>query len=102
MNHKAVRAVEIPGHAAATLDCIVDEIEQRLVKLRKIGDLSGPIIHLCVDVDRVLAFPGWFELLVPDALKIRRHRTGPAAGDEEIPSELEVQRLKRRISRTLL
>src|SRR5262245_4188918 len=102
MNHKAPRVVEVFGNAAPVIERVVDEIEQRLVKLREVGDLRGPVIHFGIDVDRVLAIPRWFELLVPNALKIRRHRTGPAAGDQQIPAELKVQSLEGGIGRSLL
>src|SRR5262245_42200050 len=102
MNHKAARAVEVFGNAAPVIERIVDEIEQRLVKLGEVGDLRRPVIHFRVDVDRVLAVPGWLEFLIPNALKIRGHRTRSTAGDQQIPAELKVQSLERGIGCTLL
>ena len=40
--------------------------------LGQIRRFSRPVVHLGVDVDRVLAFPGRLHLIVPDALEIRR------------------------------
>ncbi|MNI54387.1 hypothetical protein D3C73_1092810 [compost metagenome] len=48
----------------------LDEIEQRNMAFRQIAALRRPIIHLCIDVDRVFAVPDGQHILIPDSLQI--------------------------------
>ena len=57
--------------------------------LGEVRDLGRPVVHLGVDVDRVLAVPGGLELLVPDPLQVGRLAPGAAAGDQQVAAELE-------------
>ena len=60
---------------------IIYQVKQWLMQLREIRDLGRPIVHLRVYVDRVLTVPRRLHLLVPLALKIRRHGAGTTAGN---------------------
>ena len=40
------------------------------VKIGEVGAFGEPVVHLGIDVDRVLAAPGRIDRLVPDALQI--------------------------------
>ena len=44
--------------------------------LGKIGRLGRPVVHLGIDVDRVLGAPGRRHGFIPEALKIGRLRSG--------------------------
>ena len=48
---------------------VVDEVKQRLRKLAEIAHLGRPIIHLSIDIDRVLAVPRCQQVFVPQALQ---------------------------------
>ena len=74
-----------------------DHLQQRLVTFGQVGGLGRPVVHLGVDVDRVVAAPGGAHLVVPQSLQVGRLRPRTAAGDEEIPAVLEQQRRERRI-----
>ncbi len=63
----------------------------------KIANLHRPVVHLEVDIDGVLAVPHGHELVVPDALEIKSRAALPAAGDNEVPPHLEIQRRQPRI-----
>ncbi len=102
MEHEAARAVEISSDAPAVLTRLIDQVEQRLVHFLKIGNLGGPVIHLGIDVDGVLAVPGRGKLIVPEALERRSHRAGAAARDQQVAAELKIESGKRRVVRSAL
>lgn len=89
-------AVDRLGSGAAGLGQVAGEVEQRLVQLGQSGRLGGPVVHLDVDVGRVVGAPAGTDIDVPDALQVRRLRTGAAAGDEQVPTEVEVPLGRRR------
>ena len=66
-------------------------------RTRQIAWLGRPVVHLGVDVDRVLARPGRAHALVPDALQIGRLPAGPRTADEQVTAELEIERRELRI-----
>ncbi len=57
----------------------------------EVGDLGRPVVHLGVDVDGVLALPRRRERVVPEPLQVRGHRARPAAGDQQVAAEVEVE-----------
>ena len=59
--------------------------------------LGRPVVHLGVDVDRVLAAPGRGQAVVPDALEIGRLAAGARAADEQVAAVLEEERGEGRI-----
>jgi len=79
------------GRAGPGLGELGDHPDQGLRALGQVGRLRGPVVHLCVDVDRVLAAPGRAHLVVPEALEVGRLGARAGAGDQEVPAELEVQ-----------
>ena len=79
------------GRLAAGDGHVVDQVEQRLVALGEVGHLHRPVVHLGVDVDGLLAVPGRLELIVPDPLQVGRLAARPAAGDQQVAAELEVE-----------
>ena len=97
VNDEATRAVQGAGDAAAVLLGAIDQVEERLVQFGEVADLRRPVVHLDVDVDGVLALPRRRQRVVPDSLKVRRHRSRTAARNEQVARELEVDRLELRI-----
>ena len=71
---------------------------QRLQHLREVRRHRRPVVHLGVDVDRVLAAPGRRQAVVPDALQVGGLRARPRAGDQQVAAVLEVERRQRRIA----
>jgi len=80
------------GGPGAGLGQVHHHRDQRLDALAQGRRLGGPVVHLRVDVDRVLAAPGRTHAVVPDALEVGRLCARPGAGDQQVASELEVQR----------
>src|ERR1700752_4016050 len=58
-------------------------------EIRAFGE---PVVHLGINVDRVLRAPGWVDRLVPDALQICGERAGARTRDKNVATELEVDR----------
>ena len=73
------------GHHALHL------VDQRNGALGKVGGFSHPVIHLQVDVGRVLTSPDRVRILVPNALQIGRLSARAGRGDEQITSELVIE-----------
>ena len=73
------------------------EIEERGVALGQVGDLRRPVVHLRVDVDRVVRAPRRPDHVVPDALEISRDGVRLRASDEQIAPVLEEQAHQRGI-----
>ena len=67
---------------------------QRIHRLGQVGRERRPVVHLGVDVDGVLAAPRRRHALVPEALQVRRLRTGPRAGNQQVAAVLEIERRK--------
>ena len=63
----------------------------------RLRHLGRPVVHLGVDVDRVLAAPAGRDRLIPDSLEVGGLPAGPAAGDQEIATELEAEGFQVRI-----
>src|SRR5205085_11926741 len=74
-----------------------DHAYERLVALGEVRHLRGPVVHLRVDVDGVLRLPRRRHLRVPDALKVRGLRAGARGGDEEVATELKIERREVRV-----
>ena len=51
---------------------LADQLHERFMAFRKIGRLGRPVVHLGVDVDRVLASPRRAGEFIPQSLQIRR------------------------------
>ena len=70
MSYKAAAAIHCLCGLGTSLAEIVDEREERGQGRSEVGHLCRPVVHLCVDVDGVLAVPRCEAFLVPDALQI--------------------------------
>ena len=105
MRHPAARAVHRARRAAAGDREILHQRRQRIHRLLEVRGERGPVVHLGVDVDRVLASPRRRQAVVPDALEVGGLRPWPRAGDQEIARVLEstarrVQDRRRRRNRS--
>src|SRR5690606_282319 len=83
--------IHLTGNDGTGLSELACHSEERLDALAECSDIREPIIHLGVDVDRPLAFPGRTRPFVPDALQVRRLRARARARDEQISAVLKVQ-----------
>ena len=97
-----LRAVVGPGGLRAADGHLADEVEQRAVHVGEVGGLRRPVVHLGVDVRRVVRAPRRTHHVVPDALKVRGLRAGAAARGEQVPAVREEQRDQLRIARARL
>src|SRR5438045_8521102 len=76
-------------------------MEQRLGELGEIGRLREPVVHLGVDVHRVLAVPWRRVAVVPESLQRRRLAARAARGDQQIATEVEEERVQSGIAALL-
>ena len=65
----------------------VQQIEQRLMSLGKVADLRRPVIHFCVDIDRVITAPRRLHPVIPDTLQVEGLRARTGAADQQVPAE---------------
>ncbi|MNV46462.1 hypothetical protein D3C71_1382950 [compost metagenome] len=91
MGCKSPAVIHLPGRYSARFPHSLNMIEQRLMALSQAAVLRRPIIHLGVDVNRILTVPRRPEAVVPNTLQIGGQRTGPAAGYEQIAPVMEIQ-----------
>ena len=76
----------------------LDVVEQRAMRLREIGHFRRPVVHLQVDVEVIVAVPRGAHTVVPQPLQIRGQSARAAAGDQQIPAELKIERLQTEIA----
>ncbi len=79
------------GGAGAGFGEILDHGHERLDALAQIGGFGRPVVHLGVDVDRVLAAPGRVQAVVPKALERGRLSALARGTDEQVAAVLEIQ-----------
>ena len=98
MGHKAPGAVVGQGGVGAgDAQGVVEELEQRLVELGKVGGLHRPVVHLRIDVDGIFTVPRCIFAVVPNALQVCRLSTRLGRGDEQIATIVIHQRHHRHI-----
>ena len=73
--------------------------EERLVSLRHIRRLGGPVVHLDIDVGVVVAVPGRVVHVVPETLKVRGKTAGTGASKKQITAILEEDYLQLGVER---
>ena len=98
MGDPAVHAVIYFRRPGARFRDVLNHFKQRLGAFRQVADLGGPVVHLGVDVDSVLAAPGRKHLLIPYTLQVGRLAAGAAAGEQNVTAELKHQSLQVRIA----
>ena len=91
VSHKALAAVHLLSGLHAVRLHPLYKIKQRHVTFREITYLRGPVVHLSIDIDRILRTPHGIEVFVPDTLKVKRLASFSASGDHEIASEVEIE-----------
>ena len=65
--------------------------EERFMCLGEAGRFGRPVVHLGVDVDRVLAVPRRLVQVVPQALQVGRLATAATGSDQQVAAILEQQ-----------
>ena len=97
----AARAVHLPRGPRAGLGEVPHHRDQRGHAFLEPGRLGRPVVHLRVDVDRVLAAPGRVGAVVPQALQIGGLAARPRRCDQQIAAILKVERGERGVVRGL-
>ena len=97
MHHPATGLVIFTRRCPAGFRHFLCHLKKGLMHRREIQHLRRPVVHLCVDVGRVLAAPGWRQEVIPDALKIGGSRPWTGGRNEQVAPVLNVQGHKRRI-----
>ena len=91
VQYPAFNAIHVAGRLLALLVNLADELEQRLVHLRQVRHLRGPVVHLQVDVRGVFRVPRRKHLVVPQTLQVGRiHVVRLRRRNQQVASELEV------------
>ena len=62
------------------------------------GRQRGPVVHLCVDVDGVIAIPRRLRTGIPEPLQIGSLRSGTRCCNGEVAPKMKIQRVQGRIS----
>ena len=71
------------------------------MRFTQCAHLGGPVVHLNIDVRRILAVPHRGKLLAPDALQIQCGRIFPTAGQHQIPAKGKIQGCETRVTLSL-
>jgi len=101
VDHPTIAIVVFPCHRSASFRTLLNQPEEWLVAFREVGDLCGPVVHLSIDVDGILAAPGRFQVLVPDPLEVCRSGAWTAGRNQKVTSVLGVKGQELRIFRRL-
>ena len=65
MGHEAPAVVNVLCGFSAAGPKVVGQIEERFVTFGQVADLGGPVVHLDIDIDVVIAVPRGFDVLIP-------------------------------------
>ena len=101
MGYPAVRMIVFPRRPFSGFRQLGQKIHEREMAFRKGQRLAGPVIHLHVDVVRIVAGPGRHHRVVPDPLQVHRLTARTGSGYGQIPGILQEQRRKRGIIHAL-
>ena len=91
VRHPAVAVIHLPRSNRAGFRQVLDHPEEGDEGLVEAAHVGGPVVHLGVDVDRVLAVPRGHHLVVPDALEVRRLAAGLGGADQQVAAVIEDQ-----------
>ena len=89
--HEAVRSIVFPGSAPAGYGKLPDQGKKRFMKLGQSADFRSPVIHLRINVYRIVRAPGRTHLGIPDSLKICRLGSRTGARNEQITPVVKKQ-----------
>ena len=99
MQYPTARAIVLFGYILPRNGKLFQSIKQRHMTLGQAGQFCRPVVHLRIDIDRVLAVPRRALLIVPQPLQVRGLGARSAAGNHEITSILKEQCCKLRVIR---
>src|SRR6478609_3633063 len=72
MGSPSTGSIQNPRRSSSCITEIGQHIKQWLMTFTEITDFRWPVIHLRVDVDRVVTVPWRLYLMIPDSLQIGR------------------------------
>ena len=90
VRHPAGGPVHGAGHLPPVGEHPPHVVKQRQVHLGQVAAFRGPVVHLRVDVDGVLAAPGGVEALAPQALEVGGQRAGTAGAAQQVAPVEEI------------
>ena len=93
----STRPVHLRGRLPARNAQVADHVDQRSVQFGQVRRLGRPVVHFRIDVDRVLAVPCRKSLMIPNALQIGWLTAGLRRTDQQIATELKIERRELRI-----
>ena len=76
---------------------VLDQPEKGLVTLGEVGQLRRPIVHLGINIERIVGTPGRGHRFIPDTLQGGGDTPGARTRDQQVASVVEKQRGQRRI-----
>ena len=88
----SLRTVEILRCLLSARYKLEHQLGKRKVKFAEVALLCNPVVHLNVDVGVVVTVPRCAESVCPQSLKVRWETSRTCARDQQIPSEIVVQR----------
>ena len=91
-------ALRLTGYLACVLAPLrpvagltLDVVQEGQMQLAEIGGLSGPVVHLHIDVRMDVGVPRGRVAVVPDALQVARQVDTAAAGNHQVAAIVEVE-----------
>ena len=97
VEHPPACAVVLLRHLRALIRNVADQLEQRFGQIAEVGRLRRPVVHLRVDVGRVLRVPHGVHVVVPNPLQVRRLRAGTRRRNQNVAPEVVNQRRQARV-----
>ena len=97
MGHPSSCVIEGFRGPLPTRDLSLRPFDHRKMKLGEIGHLSGPQIHLQIDIQMIIPIPRRMDRITPQPLQVRGKQSGACRGDQQITPELKVQGRQSRI-----
>ena len=66
------------------------KVDQGQVQFREVADLAGPVVHLHVDIEVVVAVPRGLDGVGPQPLQVGRQQVLTGGADKEVTPEMEI------------
>src|SRR5690554_3449291 len=91
MNHPTIGVIVLFGGNSTFYGQLIYHFKKRVVTLRNIKRLYGPIIHLVVNIQSIFTSPCWEHFIVPNPLKIGRLGSTSTRREHEVSGILNIQ-----------
>ncbi len=102
MDDRSLRGIQLASGQSTGRHGRPQQVEQRKMTFGKVRTFGEPVVHLRIDVHRVLRSPRRIHTLVPDTLQIRGQRTRPRTRDQHVSAELKIDRQQMHIFAAIL